>query len=210
MLASVRERDAFHLVLSGGTTPLPAYRRLAARPDLPWDRVHLWIGDERFVPDHHPDSNFRSIREHLLHHVPVDPDRVHPWPVLETPEESARAYGGAVQRELTAKPFDLVLLGLGADGHTAGIFPGTRTVASNETAVASRPADTKHARLSLSPRRLSEARTVAFLVAGEEKRPALEALIAVEGKREASPARAIAAIERLLVLADRAAAATSV
>lgn len=202
MLESVRERDTFAVALAGGTTPLPLYRRLAARADLPWDRARVFIGDERFVPADHADSNFGSIRSALLDHVPVDPDRVHPWPIQAEPEASADAYAAVLDQELAGAPFDLVLLGLGTDGHTAGIFPGTGTVHSHAATVASRPDGAEHPRLSMTPRRLSESRVAAFLVSGDDKRDALAGLLAEDGDREALPARAIAALERLVVITD--------
>lgn len=202
MRESVRERGTFRVALSGGTTPVPLYRRLAARGDLPWDRSRIFLGDERFVPQNHVDSNFASVRSALLDHVPVDPDLVHPWPIAADPEASAEAYARILDRELGGAPFDLVLLGLGADGHTAGIFPGTGVADSHDATVATHPDGVDHPRLSLTPRRLSESRVTAFLVSGSEKQRALEALLAHDGDRDTVPARAIAARERLLVLTD--------
>ena len=202
MRESVRERGSFVVALPGGTTPIPLYRRLATRGDLPWARAQVFVGDERFVPQHHVDSNFASIRSALLDHVPVDPERVHPWPIEDQPETSAAAYARVLDRELGGAPFDLVLLGLGADGHTAGIFPGAGTVDSHAATVASQPEGTKHPRLSMTPRRLSESRVVAFLVSGDAKRSALADLLAEDGDRERHPARAVAAQDRLLVITD--------
>ena len=202
LLTAVRERGRFTTALPGGRTPRPLYRSLARRPDLPWSRVHLFVGDERFVPDTHPDSNFGAIRELLLDHVPIPPDQVHPWPILERPEASAEAYAATLDAELRGRPFDLALVGLGADGHTAGIFPGTGAAASQGATVATRPAGQEHARLSMTPRRLSESRVAAFLVTGAAKRDALRALLADDGDRDRHPARAVAAIDRLLVITD--------
>lgn len=202
LLASVRARDRFTVCLAGGGTPLPAYQRLAQRSDLPWDRVHAYLGDERFVPETDAASNFGSIRSTLLDHVPIPTDQVHPWPILADPEASVAAYARLLDETMGGRPFDLTLLGLGADGHTAGIFPHTGKTDADTAAVASRPDGVDHARLSMTPRRLSESRTVAFLVTGDEKRAALEALVAADGEREAIPARAIAAMDRLWVLTD--------
>lgn len=204
LLASVRERDRFIVCLAGGRTPLPTYRRLAERADLPWDRVHVFVGDERFVSDTHPDSNFGSIRGALLDHVPVPAGQVHPWPILADPEASVAAYATVLDETLGGRPFDLTLLGLGADGHTAGIFPHAGKTDAKTAAVASRPDGDGHPRLSLTPRRLSESRTVVFLVSGEEKRDALQALLASDDEPETVPARAVAATDRLLVLTDLA------
>ena len=202
LLDAVRDRGRFTAALPGGGTPRPMYRLLAHRPDLPWNRVHVFVGDERFVPDTHADSNFGAIRRLLLDHVPIPPDHVYPWPILETPEESAEAYAATLDRTLRGEPLDLSLLGLGPDGHTAGIFPGTGSAESGAATLAARPVGQEHARLSMTPRRLGESRVAAFLVSGAEKREALEALLADEGNRERHPARAIAAVERLLVITD--------
>lgn len=202
MLASVRERGRFATALSGGSTPLPLYRHLASRPDLPWDHAHVYLGDERFVPDTHEDSNFRAIRRALLEHVPIPPDHVHPWPIEEDPAASAEAYRTVLDETLGGEPFDLTLLGLGTDGHTAGIFPGTDGIRASAATTWSDPTGVEHRRLSLTPRRLSESRTVAFLVSGDDKRAALDRLLAADGDRDRTPARAITALERLLVITD--------
>ena len=204
LLGAVRDRGRFTTALPGGGTPRPMYRLLADRPDLPWDRAHVFVGDERFVPEVHPDSNFGAIRDLLLDHVPIPADHVHPWPILEEPESSAEAYAATLDSTLRGMPLDLVLLGLGRDGHTAGIFPGTGKAGSGAATVVSRPEGQEHTRLSMTPRRLAESRVVAFLVAGAEKREALDALLADEGDRERYPGRAIAALEQLLVITDLA------
>lgn len=207
MRTSVRERGRFRTALAGGTTPMPLYRRLAGRSDLPWDRTDVFIGDERFVPQNHVDSNFATIRSALLDHVPLQPERVHPWPIEEDAATSARTYAATLDRELGGAPFDLVLLGLGADGHTAGIFPGTGGAEAATATVAADPPGTNHPRMSMTPRRLSESRVVAFLVSGEKKRTALEGLLTEDGDRDALPARAITARDRLLVITDLAVSA---
>src|SRR5690606_1314759 len=177
MLASVRARGRFVVALAGGTTPLGAYRALADRHDLPWDATYVFWGDERFVPMNDPASNARAAREALLDHVPVPADQVFAWPTPDGEEDTTDAAGGADadiprrddDRVLLAKAraaaeayaatlesvlgelptFDLQLLGLGADGHTASLFPGDAAASAAAVALATRPYGVEHVRLSL-------------------------------------------------------------
>lgn len=199
---SIQRRGSFAVVLSGGSTPLPMYRQLAEHRDLPWERVRFFWGDERFVPHDHPDSNYRAAREALLEPLGLPGDRIFPWPILETPERSAETYARTLQKIL-GEPlhFDLTFLGLGDDGHTASLFPGTGAVEATGLTVASHPED-KGPRLSLTAEALSRSRTVAFLVSGEGKREALEGTLHSAHNLERYPAQAVEAQERLLFLTD--------
>ncbi|HET6375710.1 MAG TPA: 6-phosphogluconolactonase, partial [Methylocella sp.] len=126
----------FALCLSGGSTPRPVYERLGAAEALApqdWERVHLFWGDERYVPQGHRDSNFRMAQEALLGRLAIPPAQVHPVPTeCATPQEAAASYEAALQSFYgadtldPARPlFDMTLLGLGEDGHIASLFPGT-------------------------------------------------------------------------------------
>src|SRR5436190_16593872 len=122
----------FALCLSGGSTPRKLYEALASHPDFPWPRSHWFWGDERFVPRDHPESNYRMVQEALLYRVPIPRDNIHPVPTEgQLPSEAAAAY------ELTLKQFyggetldarrplfNVTLLGIGEDGHTASLLPG--------------------------------------------------------------------------------------
>ncbi len=201
--AASSERGSATLVLSGGSTPTKLYRLLVGA-DLPWHRIHVFWGDERFVPHDHADSNYGAARRALLDHIEIPEGNVHPWPILDSAEASAEAYSDVLQSTLGLDAmFDLTLLGLGADGHTASLFPGTGALAAQGLTVASRPAGAASPRLSLTASALSNSRTVLFLVTGEEKRDALSDLLAPspEGPGE-KPARAISAAEELLLLTD--------
>lgn len=201
---SVGKRGRFLMVLAGGRTPEPLYRRLAVRPGIPWERVHLYWGDERFVPSDHPESNARSVSEALIERVPVPAEQVHPWPILGTAAASAAAYAATIARTAGDPPrFDLSLLGLGADCHTASLFPGTGAHASDGLTLASRPASVAGHRLSLTAPTLSRSRITLFLVSGSEKRSALASLLAESGDPDNCPARAIGARERLVLLTDQ-------
>lgn len=116
------------VALAGGTTPRAVHEALAARKDVPWERVHVFFGDERCVPPDHPDSNYRMAKESLLDRVPIPAQQIH-RPQAEAPnhDAAARAYEALLPPEL-----DLVILGIGEDGHTASLFP--RSPALNERA----------------------------------------------------------------------------
>src|ERR1700757_4329015 len=123
-------RDRFALCLSGGSTPRRLYQLLAESPyrdALPWDRIHWFWGDERFVPWDHPDSNYRMVRNALLARAPAPAQNIHGATTTGTPPDAARAYE-EVLLEPERPRFDIQILGLGPDGHTASLFPGTKTL----------------------------------------------------------------------------------
>lgn len=189
-----REARPRTLILAGGRTPRPVYARLASEP-YDWTEVHVFFSDERCVPPDHPDSNFRMARETLLAHVPA---RVHRMPG-ETCD--AAAYEGELRAFFGGPPaFDLAFLGLGADGHTASLFPGDPALAEERRLVL-RVRGPDYPRLTLTLPALSAARLAVFLVAGAEKRGALRRLLA---DRDIPAARVAA--RRVVIIADRAAA----
>ncbi|HEX7004527.1 MAG TPA: 6-phosphogluconolactonase [Trueperaceae bacterium] len=201
---AVDERGRCFVALSGGRTPLALYRLLAQRRGLPWGQVELFWGDERFVPHDHPDSNAGALEDVLISKVPIPPGQVHRWPILESAGASARAYELTLRERTSEVPmFDIDLLGLGRDCHTASLFPEAQVLDSPGLTVATRAPDGQQ-RLSLTVPALSSSRLVLFLVTGEEKRPALMQLLAAEGDRDICPARAITALERLMVVTDLA------
>lgn len=187
------------VALAGGSTPRVFYEELARdHADHPWQELEVFFSDERCVPPDHPDSNYRMAEEALLSKLPAPGAKVH-----RMPGEFCDAEG--YERELRAvlgdRPvFDLVILGLGEDGHTASLFPGDPALDETERLVA-RVERPDHARLTLTLPVLSAARMAMFLVAGESKRRALRRLLADEG----IPATRVAA-QRILVVADTAAA----
>jgi len=209
---AVLQRGLFTLVLAGGGTPLPAYRLLAASPGMPWDKTYVFWGDERFVPPNHPDSNYRASREALL--VRVAPAQVFPIPTDGSPETAAEAYEGTLrtffaEHSSTAAAFDLVLLGMGGDGHTASLFPegdfsggkSSRWVQAVE-GPAYRP---PRLRITLTLAAMNRARSVFFLVAGVDKQPALRTILDRHEGADALPAAHLQPRERLVWFTDRAA-----
>jgi len=207
---AVRERGRFAWALSGGSTPRDLYRLLASPPHgdrMPWSAIHVFWGDERHVPPDHPESNFRMAREAMLDHVPLPAANVHR---IHAEDPDAAAAANAYEAELRAffelEPrFDLVLLGLGKDAHTASLFPGSAAVRESERLVIAPWVESQHTfRITLTPPVLDHARLCLFLVSGEDKAEALRAVL--EGPRD--PARYPAQIVEgnRLWMVDRAAA----
>lgn len=174
----------FTLCLSGGSTPKRLFEILAGdayRERFPWERTHLFWGDERFVPHDDKDSNYRMTREALLDHVPVPPAHVHAMPVGGTPAEAAlayeqelRVYYGEETLESTRPLFDVTLLGLGENGHTASLFPGTSALQESLHWVAPVTEGVPQPRLTLTYPTLASSAVVAFLVAGKSKYDVLQ------------------------------------
>lgn len=176
--AAVRERGRCSLVLSGGSTPRGLYERLAStyRWDVPWSRVHVFWADERFVPAQSPGSNYHLARETMLDHVPCPAEHVHPMvTAYRTHEAAARAYEGTLREHCGGEPrLDLAILGLGVEGHTASIFPGSAAITEHERWVLAVrvPADPP-VRLTLTLPVLAQSRAIFVLVSGASKASAL-------------------------------------
>jgi 6-phosphogluconolactonase len=192
---AISARGCFRVVLAGGTTPLAAYRRLA-REDARWEDWEVYFGDERCLPIEHAERNSLAAQAALLGRVLIPPGQVHPIPAELGPDAAAAAYTRAIA---PAMPFDLVLLGMGEDGHTASLFPG-RAFAEDALVIPVRDAPKPPAdRVSLTPRALGDCRAMLILVTGTGKR---EALAAWRQGADLPVARAAEA-GRALVLADR-------
>lgn len=175
---AIAARGRFTLALSGGSTPRPTYAllasdRFATRVD--WSRVHIFWGDERCVPPDHPDSNYRMARQTMLRHLPIPRANLHRMRGEWVPSEAAARYASVLRRVLgEARQFDLILLGIGSDGHTASLFPGTPAlqVVDRPTTAVYVPASDSW-RISLTYPVINRARAVRFLVQGGSKAPAL-------------------------------------
>jgi 6-phosphogluconolactonase len=176
---AIASRGAFHVALSGGSTPRALYQRLA-QPDharlIDWQSVHIYFGDERAVAPDHADSNFRMAQEALFSHVPIPLAQIYRMPADEQPiVEAAAEYESVLCRHLPKSErgvpqFDLVLLGLGPDGHTASLFPGTPILHERERLVGAVYVDTLDSwRLSLTLPVIDAARQIMVLVVGENK-----------------------------------------
>ena len=181
---AVSKRGRFAIALSGGHTPGKMYSLWAQteqyRNKTPWDRVHLFWSDERCVPADDPRSNYRMARETLISQVPIPAENVHPMPTnLSSPEECARAYETELLKFFGSEPpaFDVQLLGIGDEGHTASLFPGSPALGEKVRWVATvRVAAEPPQRITLTPVVLNQGRNTFFLVAGEGKRAILSAI----------------------------------
>lgn len=188
LLAAATAKDGiFAVALSGGSTPRQLYRHLAELPyrdEFPWSRTHWFWGDERFVPHDNSQSNYRMVREALLSRAPIPTANVHPMPTEGiNPTAAATAYErelksfyGAERLDPARPLFDVTLLGLGPDGHTASLFPGTPVLKERDRWVAA-VVDTKsETRITLTYPALESSGQVAFLVSGDAKRKILTRL----------------------------------
>jgi 6-phosphogluconolactonase len=204
----LEERPRCQVALAGGTTPAAAYR-LLGREHLSWDRVDLLLGDERWVDPSDPASNARLLRETLL--TPGSPGAgacLHAVPThLDSPATGAEAYAATLAQLCPGAPpvLDLVLLGLGEDGHTASLFPGTTATTVRDRWVCIGEGKGLP-RITLTAPVLSAARRVVMLVSGAGKRQALQRLLDPAEPAERTPARLVQPQTPVLVLADNAAA----
>jgi 6-phosphogluconolactonase len=185
----------FRVALSGGSTPKRMHELLAAmgRDALPWDRVELWWGDERTVPPDHPDSNFGMAKRTLLD--PLQLTWFHRMEGEREPEAAARDYEEAMVGSAGVPPvLDLIYLGMGPDGHTASLFPGSPAVGDRQRYVVANPVDSpvahgKTTRLTMTVPAINAARHVRFLVAGEDKAVVLARVL--QGPRGRYPSQLI-------------------
>ncbi|MGH6834014.1 MAG: 6-phosphogluconolactonase [Methylocella sp.] len=201
----------FSLCLSGGSTPKRAYELVAdCCASLDWQNVHLFWGDERFVPPDHRDSNFRMAREALIDHVPIPAAQVHPIPTdSASPEEAAALYEATLQSFYGSKTldserplFDVTLLGLGEDGHVASLFPGTKALDERAAWVTSTIGVMPEPRISLTFPALESSSEILFLVSGAKKREILARVLAND---ITLPAARLATLGSIRIFADRAA-----
>lgn len=237
LVAADRENRPFRLALSGGRTPGGVYEALAAAHEwgggpVPWSRAEIFWGDERHVPPDHPDSNYRMAREALLSRVPVPPEQVHRIPAeLESAEDAASAYERTLRASFGLDPeggpaaagvrapapgpatpawprFDLVLLGLGPDGHVASLFPGSDAIRERRRLVVAPWVEHLHAhRITLTLPVLDAAACVLFLVSGADKAETLRAVLEDPSGAVPYPAQLVRPAEGSAVwIVDRAAA----
>jgi 6-phosphogluconolactonase len=204
----------FAICCSGGSTPRRLYE-LLAQPRIatafPWSRVHWFWGDERFVPHTHPDSNYGMTRAALLSHVPIPTGNIHPVPTEGlTPEQAAnayektlRAYYGAETLDSARPLFDVVLLGIGEDGHTASLFPGHPALKEKRCWVVAVLGAKSETRITLTYPALDSSHDVVFLAAGDQKKSVVQRAKAGD---HALPASRIEPIGALHWFIDRDAA----
>ncbi|GAN69079.1 6-phosphogluconolactonase [Acetobacter orleanensis] len=212
--ALAKQNGPFSIALSGGSTPQLLYSMMASEPyasRFPWARMQFFLGDDRFLAHDHADSNSGMLHRLLFSRVPVSAENVHLIPTADTAEEAAKAYEAEMKAFYgadTLQPgrplFDVNLLGLGSDGHTASLFPG-QPVLKEQTAWVSTcvPPVAPYTRLTMTYPAIDASRHVIFLVEGASKR---ETVAKVRAQDPACPASAITAMGELTWVLDRDAA----
>jgi 6-phosphogluconolactonase len=214
MRDAIQERGRFAIALAGGNTPAKMYALWAAAGDhgvsTPWEKVHLFWGDERYVPTDSPLSNYRMARETLIGRVPIPAANVHPMPTdSPRPEAAAEAYEAELRKFFggAAPAFDVQLLGLGVEGHVASLFPGSPALdEKHKWAMAVEVPAKPQQRLTLTPAVLNQGRNTFFLVAGQNKREIVALLRAEPATRPSQyPAGIIRPEGRSLWFLDKAA-----
>jgi 6-phosphogluconolactonase len=199
-VAAVQQKGAFSVTLAGGSTPRALYSLLATdaalRSQVPWDKIHLFFGDERHVGPDHPESNFRMATEAMISKAPLKPEQVTrikgEYPDAE---QAAREYEQALREYFKLKDgeyprFDLVLAGMGNEGHTLSLFPGTKALhADGRIVVRNWIGKLYTERITLTAPAASNAAQVIFMVTGADKAPALKAVLEGPFEPEQLPAQ---------------------
>jgi 6-phosphogluconolactonase len=207
--AAIAERSRFSMALAGGSTPKPLYEAIAQQ-SLPWDKIHVFWGDERYVPADHPDSNEGMARAAWLDHVAIPAANIHAMQTnLADPAVAAQQHEQQLQDFFHVAPgefpaLDLVLLGIGDDGHTASLFPHTAALQVRDRLITVGEKGGQP-RLTFTAPFINQARHVLFLVAGANKQPALRQIFATIGDDDTYPARLITAAGTTWWLLDQAA-----
>lgn len=211
--AALAAKGDFRVSLSGGSTPKALFTLLASDRFIgrfPWSRVSWFWGDERFVPYDHPESNYRMTREAMLAKAPVPPANIHPVPADGTPEDAAARYERILQATYgapvldPARPmFDITLLGLGPDGHTASLLPGEPVLEERKRWVAAVSHGRPEIRITMTYPVIENSRQVAFLVSGQ---PKAEIFSTIRAGGSDVPAARVKPVGELIWFVDRAAA----
>ena len=194
---NIAEKGSFSLLLSGGETPRTTYELLSGnefRSLIDWERVRIFFGDERYVPHKDKESNFRMVSETLLHHVPLPPENIFPISTDSTPKKDALKYEAVLKKNFpnSFPHFDLTLLGLGEDGHTASLFPHTPVLNEQSRWVKKvYLEDQKIYRITLTPPPINASRQIVFLVSGKKKSSILHKVLQGKKNPEELPAQLI-------------------
>jgi 6-phosphogluconolactonase len=193
---ALAHRDLAHVALAGGSTPRAVNALLVAQPRrgaVDWSRVVFWFGDERCVPPDDKDSNYRMNRETLLDPLGVASSQVHRMRGEDDPNAAAADYDAVMKRELGEHPrLDLVQLGMGPEGHTASLFPGTtKGIDKDKDCIAHYVPQLDRWRITLTPRAINAARNVAITAGGKEKADALHAVLGGPRETDVYPAQVV-------------------
>ena len=209
--SAIASKGQCSIALAGGSTPKPLYEGLAEE-NLPWDKIQVFWGDERYVAPNHPDSNQLMARQAWLDKIEIPAANIHPTPTdSNNPDIDAQRYEAVVRKVFAASSaefptFDIILLGMGDDGHTASLFPHTSVLQEMTKAIAVGNKDGQP-RITFTVPLINQAQCVLFLVAGANKQAALEQVFAAQGDAMTYPSRLINPQGELWWLLDRDAGA---
>jgi 6-phosphogluconolactonase len=197
------------IALAGGGTPKPIYENIA-KTEIEWSKLHVFWGDERYVPSNHPDSNEKMAREAWLNQVNIPNSNIHPMPTTgDNPTSDAEKYQEELLHFFQVPPqevsFDIILLGMGDDGHTASLFPHTQALKECDRIITvGNKGDSQ--RLTFTASLINQAKLVIFLVSGENKQEALEAVFSESADSSQYPSKLIKPQGELIWFIDEAAA----
>ena len=204
---AIESRGLCTIALSGGSTPKPLYEAIAAQ-QLPWDKIHVFWGDERNVPPDHPDSNQLMARRAWLDSVDIPAQNIHPMPTDDAdPADAARKYESHLAEFFNLQrgyfpALDVILLGMGDDGHTTSLFPHTEALQVRDRLITVGSKDGQP-RITFTAPTINHGRCVMFVVAGANKRPALAEIFAPEADELSYPSRLVQPQGELWWLLDR-------
>lgn len=193
--AKDQDQDKITIALSGGSTPKVLFKILAAqyKESMPWEKIHFFWGDERCVPPDHPDSNYNMTKELMLDPIGFPKSQIHRVKGEINPEKAASAYEKVITQIVPQQDgwpvFDLIILGMGSDGHTASIFPHEMELLEADTicAVATHP-ESGQKRISLTGKVINRARQICFLVTGDSKKEKVYEILKQTGNYQDYPA----------------------
>lgn len=194
---NIQSKGAFSIVLSGGSTPKELYQTLSAAPfreNIPWPKIYFFIGDERYVSDNDAESNYGMIEATLLHPLKIQPHQIHKYDTTLPPQQVAAAYQENIEKYFGNGKivFDLVLLGLGDNAHTASLFPQSEILNDKKPGVkAVYIPETSSTRISMNAPMINQSQHIAFLVTGSPKATAVHQVIKGERKPLTYPAQLI-------------------
>ncbi len=205
---TISTRPLFTFVLAGGNTPKLMYSMLASIIDE-WKKVHLFWGDERFVPHTHKESNYKMVKESLISKIDIPGSNIHPIPTEAiSPEKSALLYENDIRSFFNSSRFldfrfDCTILGIGEDGHTASLFPGSPALKEKKRWVVDTTAPENYSvrkRITLTLPIINRSRSILFLVSGEKKRPVIEAMLNPDSIKY--PAQLVEGYEKTYIYTD--------
>lgn len=208
---AIADHGAFYVALSGGSTPKAIFERISSSPycdKIDWSKVHLFWSDERAVPADHPDSNYHMAMEAGLKKMPIPPQNIHRMQAEDKIEEQALAYEQIIQSVLHNKSFDLIMLGMGEDGHTASLFPYTSALhVSNRLVVANLLPEKKIWRMTFTFDCINQASNICFYVIGASKKYRLAEILSSRDDFDRLPSQRVGTPEHhALWIVDDAAA----